>query len=166
VTIHFYSDTVDFIRDNALEHSPFSESQLPPEMSLQNLDSKLAIHIANTRTGYGYPSEFRLSEIAFKSGTIFKISDETSIAELVFEGRAACKFQTPFRHSVFVEEGYTAQFASSGHYEPLFASSGYHEPLSPQNVDQLLKFRALISARFRSGRLVAWEIESFKSLEP
>jgi hypothetical protein len=93
VKIHFYCEIVDFLRENSLEQSPFTESQLPKELSLHNLDFKLAFHVANTRTVYGYPEEFRVTEIAFKRGDLFKVSDATSIAELIYEGQAICKFK-------------------------------------------------------------------------
>jgi hypothetical protein len=51
---------------------------------------------------YGYPDEFRITEVTFKEGNLYKIADVTSIAELAYEGQAVCKFKRPPHEKVFL----------------------------------------------------------------
>jgi hypothetical protein len=181
VKVHFYFDIVEFLREHSLEQTPFTESQLPSELTFTALDSKLAFNVANERTTYGYPHEFRVLEIAFKSGTLFKVSDVTSIAELTYEGQVVCKFKQalyrkvllkPFSRqslaemqnnfSEFLRKSYTAH--SQEHNVPIIFTTP-PEPDEQTVSEQLLKFQAVISARFRDGKLVSWDVESFKLLD-
>jgi hypothetical protein len=88
--VHFYLDIVEFLQKHSLEQSPFLESQLVPGLTPKELESKIALNILNERTAHGYPDEFRVLEIDFKDGTLFKISDaipQDMVARCSLSGR-------------------------------------------------------------------------------
>jgi len=176
VDVHFYFDIAEFLRAHSLAQSPFTESQLPPDLTFKELDSKIAFNVANERTTYGYPDEFQVLEIAFRGGTLFKISEATSIAELNYEGQVKCRFKQSFLRKAWLEplpqisQAEMAEFLRkritlrAEHTLPIIFTNPaeFDEPVISE---RLLKFQAMVSARFRDGKLVSWDVESFKLLE-
>lgn len=187
IKVHFYFDIVEFLREHSLAQSPFSESQLPPELTFTALDSKLAFNVANERTTHGYPDEFRVLEIAFKSGTLFKISEVTSIAELSYAGKVMCKFKQPLYTQVLLQpfpqqpasllsqaeatkkfidtlkRNYASHSTRHADMSVMFTVPPEFEEHSVR--EQLLNFHAMVSARFNDNKLVSWDVESFKLLD-
>jgi hypothetical protein len=180
--VHFYFDIVDFLQKHSLKQYPFLKSQLPPELSPKSLETQLAFVIVNERTAYGYPDTFRVLEMLFKDGTLFEISDSVSIAELNYEGQVMCRFnQRGFYRSVFLQPLSEASLAvmQKKHVLPKGLISSWTEvdkmpviyTVPPEDIEQptmvekVFNIQAVVSARFRDGKLASSEVESFKLFE-
>jgi len=178
VDIHFYCDVLPFIQDHSLEQAPIKETEVPEVIKFENLDSQSAMSVRNIRTPFGYPSEIHIEEIKFTDGTMFKISEATSVAEYHFRGNARLIV------SGWLQHGETSiDSATFKHLQQTLTFVDIHQAGLSQTPSPVVNLTAQIpgliqvrygfdmeiSARFRNGQLASWELESFRytrELEP
>jgi len=189
VTIHFYRTVNEFVQAQALESSPLKDTELLKELTFSNLEGKVVFHIANVYWKYGFASELQLNELHFSEGVLYKISEEASLAELIYKGKTTLTFPAAMSAFQLAPPVLSPPIFSP----PLFSNIGqntrplsvfgspleatqpniggiltFGEPLnygvaSTQTVPEfkrVFEVHVKISARFVKGKLIEWDVDS------